>query len=135
MYNYFNILYEGEKIMEKNNNHTIEFLIGLILLSSGLFILAQKVTVSSGWYMFHLGVFSISSGLVTIPLILSFIWYIVKPTKKASKICLIISAVLLVLSIIMNTRFYFSSATLFDYIVIFGLISLGIGLMIKEHTK
>ena len=121
--------------MEKNNNHTIEFLIGLILLSSGLFILAQKVTVSSGWYMFHLGVFSISSGLVTIPLILSFIWYIVKPTKKASKICLIISAVLLVLSIIMNTRFYFSSATLFDYIVIFGLISLGIGLMIKEHTK
>ena len=116
---------------EKNSkNHSIEFLIGIILLCSGLFILAQKVTVSSGWHTFYVG---FSSGLVTIPLILSLIWYIVKPTKKAPRICLIISAVLLVLSIIMNTRFYFSYATLFDYIVIFGLIALGIGLILRDY--
>ena len=121
---------------EKNNkDYSIEFLIGIILLSSGLFILAQKVTISSGWHTFYIGSFSLSSGLVTIPLILSFIWYIIKPHKKISRICLIISATLLVLSIIMNTRFYFSSASLFDYIVIFGLISLGIGLILKERFK
>ena len=120
---------------EKNNkNHSIEFLIGIVLLCSGLFILAQKVTVSSGWHTFYVGAFSISSGLVTIPLILCFIWYIVKP-NKASKLCLIISAILLVLSIIINTKFYFSYATLFDYIVIFGLISLGIGLILKENFR
>ena len=81
-----------------------------------------------------MGAFSISSGLVTIPLILCFIWYIVKP-NRASKLCLIISAILLVLSIILNTKFYFSYATLFDYIVIFGLISLGIGLILKENFR
>ena len=119
---------------DKNNkNHSVEFLIGIILLCSGLFILAQKVTVSSGWHTFYIGTFSFSSGLVTIPLILSLIWYIVKPNKKAPRICLIISAVLLVLSIIMNTRFYFSYATLFDYIIIFGLIALGIGLILRDY--
>lgn len=119
----------------KNKNHSIEFLIGIILLSSGLFILAQKVTVSSGWHSYYIGGMTFSSGLVTIPLILSFIWYIIKPSKKAPRICLIISAILVVLSIILNTRFYFSQATLFDYIVIFGLISLGIGLIIKDYVK
>ena len=121
---------------DKNKkNHSIELLFGIVLLCSGLFILAQKVTVSSGWYTFYLGNFSFSSGLVTIPLILSLIWYIVKPTKKIPRICLIISAILLVLSIIMNTRFYFSQATLFDYIIIFGLISLGIGLILRDYFK
>ena len=120
-----------KKVVDKD--HTIEYLVGLALLAAGLVILAQKITVTSGWYMFHFGAFSMSSGLITVPLILSFIWYVVRPTKRAPKVCLILSVVILIACLILSTKFYFSNATLFDYLVMFGLIGGGTGLILREH--
>jgi len=101
-----------------------EFMIGILLLAAGLFMLANKVRVSTGWYGLSFGGFNVSSGVVTIPLILGVIWHTISPKRFAPKL-------LIVVSIIMSVRLTMLTASLFEYIVMFFLMAIGTGLIIK----
>lgn len=123
----------------KNNNsggnELLQFFIGVILLGAGLFMLSKRVMVHSSWYVWRIGGFDLSSGTITIPLIIGIIWYFANSKSILPKIIITLSVVFIVLSIIMSVRINFVTTSMFDYILIFGMAAAGSGLLLKTLFK
>ena len=112
-------------------NEMKEFIIGVLLLAVGLFILSLRVKVYTGWYGFSIGRFQVSSGIITIPFIIGIIGYFMNPKSMIPKIIIALGSIFIVVSIILNTTLRFEQTTLFEYLLIFILIASGLGLVLK----
>lgn len=120
---------------QSGGNELLQFFIGVILLGAGLFMLSKRVMVHSSWYIWRIGGFDLSSGTITIPLIIGIIWYFVNSKSIAPKIIITLSVIFMVLSIIMSVRINFVTTSMFDYVLIFGMAAAGSGLLIKTLFK
>lgn len=115
-----------------SQNEMLEFVVGIILLAIGLFMLSMHVRVYSGWFAgFTIGSIKVASGAVTIPLIIGVIWYVARPKSKLAKWLCLLGSLIIVVSIIMSIQINWVSSTLFEYLLIFGLCAVGIGLILK----
>ena len=119
----------------KQENELLQFFIGIVLLGAGLFMLSKRVMVHSGWYVWRIGGFDLSSGTVTIPLIIGIIWYFADSKSIVPKIIITLSVIFLVISIIISVKIYFVTTSMFDYILIFGMAGAGAGLLLKTLFK
>ena len=120
-------------LKKDEGNPELELLIGFVLLAAGLFMLSKRVIVHTGWYMWRIGTFNLSSGTVIIPLLIGIIWYFYNPKSIMSKFIIGISIVFIVVSIIMSVSLNFMATSMFDYILILGMAAAGIGLILKGH--
>ena len=119
-----------EKLVKQNEMR--EFVIGIILLSIGLFMLSMRVRVYSGWFAgFTIGSFHVASGVVTIPLIIGIVWYVMNTKSILAKWLCILGSIIIVVSIIMSIQINWISSTLFEYLLIFILSAVGLGLILK----
>ena len=116
--------------MLKKNNDVIQFFIGLVMLVVGGFLFFKNVTIIDG----DLFAFTIAGrrmdGLVFVPLIASIIILFYKYCL-ASKICCILSVILILVNVIMNMRLRWNSTSLFAGIVMFVLLFGGAGLLLR----
>ena len=126
-----------EKEQKKGANDPILFFVGLVLLAVGLFMLSRRVIVSTSFATWRIwGDFGLSSGTVVIPLIIGIIWYFYNPKSIASKIIMVLGAIIIVTTIIMSVRINFVTTSMFDYILILAMIAAGVGLLLKTfHGK
>lgn len=115
----------------KEKDDALDFFIGLILLGAGLFMISKRVVVHSGWYGWRIGNFDLSTGTVTIPLIIGIIWYFFNSKSIVPKIIITLGVIFIVVSIIMSVRINFVATSLFDYILIFGMAAAGSGLLLR----
>lgn len=116
-------------------NELLQFFLGIILLGAGLFMLSKRVMVHSSWYVLRIGGFDLSSGIITLPLIIGIIWYFFNSKSIIPKIIIILSVIFIILTIIMSVRINFVTTSLFDYILIFGMAAAGSGLLLKTLFK
>lgn len=119
----------------KEENELLQFFIGIVLLGAGLFMLSKRVMVHSSWYVWRVGGFDMSSGTITIPLIIGIIWYFCNSKSIVPKIIITLSTVFIIISIIMSVRINFVTTSMFDYILIFGMAGAGAGLLLKTLFK
>lgn len=131
--NNLKVPHQNEKKSE--GNELLQFFIGVILLGAGLFMLSKRVMVHSSWYVWRIGGFDLSSGTITIPLIIGIIWYFFNSKSIVPKIIITLSVIFIVLSIIMSVRINFVTTSMFDYIMIFGMSAAGAGLLLKTLFK
>ena len=120
-------------LKKDEGNPELEFLIGVVLVAAGLFMLSKRVIVHTGWYMWRIGSFSLSSGTIIIPLLIGIIWYFYNPKSVMSKIVIGLSVLFIVLSIIMSVTINFTATSMFDYVLILGMAAAGAGLLLKSH--
>ncbi len=122
---------EGE--MKKAKNELLQFLAGLAMLIAGLFILSQKVIVTSGFFGsgFGLGGFRLSNGLIMVPFIIGVVWMFASEGSFASKMFTAASVLIVVAAIILSTNISLVSVTLYDWVVILVLIFGGAGLLAR----
>ena len=120
---------------ERKGNELLEFFIGFILLGIGLYMLAQQVDVRMAWYSWHLGSFRIATGMIFIPLIFGVIWQIINNKSKFAKLLTILGAVIIVATIIMSVNIVFRTTSMYNYIIILLMISVGTGLLLKVLFK
>lgn len=120
---------------KEEENPLLEMTIGIVLLAAGLFMLSRRVIVHTGWYTWRIGTFSLSSGTIVIPLIIGIIWYFYNPKSIISKIIMGLGAIFIVLSVIMSVSINFMATSMFDYILIIGMIASGCGLLLKYFTR
>lgn len=127
----------AESNEKRKATDSIEFYIGLILLALGLFFILNKTVVSSGFgfYSWRIGSFSISSGLIVIPLIAGIIWLFYNPKSILAKILSILGGIFIIASIIMNIDIRFTTTSMFDYIIMLILMAAGAGLLLKSFFK
>ena len=125
--------YQDKKRSE--GNELLQFFIGMILLGAGLFMLSKRIRVHSSWYVWRIGGFDLSSGTITIPLIIGIIWYFFNSKSIAPKIIITLSVIFIIISVIMSVRINFVTTSMFDYILIFGMAAAGSGLLLKTLFK
>ena len=118
-----------------NENNLVQLLAGIILLAAGLYMLSQRVYIHHGWSVIHFGSFSVSSGLVTVPLIIGIIWRFYDPKSMIPKILIVLGVIFIIVSLLMNMRISFMRISLFEYILIFGCMGAGCGLLLKNLFK
>ena len=118
-----------------SGNELAQFFVGVILLGVGLFMLSKRVMVHSSWHVWRIGGFDLSSGTVTIPLIIGIIWYFFNSKSVVPKILITLSVIFIIVTIIMSVRINFVTTSMFDYILIFGMTAAGAGLLMKTIFK
>lgn len=118
---------------KKNNKMSdyIEFYIGIISMAAGIFFLLSKSVVRSSFLGLSIGGINVSTGIVVIPLMAGIIWLVNNPKSIIARIITIAGSIFIIASIIMNIRIYFTTTSLFDYIIMMVLIAIGAGLLIK----
>lgn len=113
--------------MKEAKNELMQFVGGVIMLVVGLYILSQKVMVSSSYGFFSLWGGRFSSGLVMVPLIIGIVWMFATGGSFVSKVFTVLSVILIIASIIASTRIWLVSITMYEWVLIFG----GAGLVAK----
>lgn len=126
---------KAPKKESSSGNELLQFFIGVILLGVGLFMLSKRVMLHSSWYIWRIGSFDLSSGTVTIPLIIGIIWYFFDSKSIIPKIIITLSVIFIIVTIIMSVRINFMATSMFDYILIFGMAGAGAGLLLKTLFK
>lgn len=119
----------------KKDDELTEFILGVLFLALGLFMLSKRVIVSSGWSIFSIGNFDLTTGTIIIPLMIGIILRFVYPKSFIPKLIVLLSAIFIVVAIIMSVRLRFVPTSLFDYLLIIILIASGSGLLLKTLTK
>lgn len=118
-----------------NSNELLQFFIGVILLGVGLFLFSKRVVVHSSWYTWRIGGFDFSSGLVTVPLIIGIIWQFYNPKSVIPKIIITLGVIFIIATIIMSIHINFMTTSLYEYIIIIGMVAAGAGLLLKTLFK
>lgn len=126
---------ESRNEKDSGGNETLQFFLGVIMLGLGLFMLSKRVMVHSSWYIWRIGSFDLTSGLVTVPLIIGIIWQFYNPKSVIPKIIITLGVLFIIATIIMSIRISFMTTSLYDYIIIFGLAAAGSGLLLKTVFK
>lgn len=114
----------------KKNRSMIQLVVGLMLLIAGVYWLFQQVTVTSGFGMRMWGM-DINGGLIVVPLIIGVVWVFINPKSIPAKFLIGAGMLIIIASIIANTRFYFKSTNLYTYLVMLVCICAGLGLTIR----
>lgn len=113
----------------------IFFFVGAILLIIGIFILSRKVIVSTWIASFNVLGYNLTSGLLIFPLIFGIIWMFYNPKSLGAKILSGTGAIFLIVAVIMSVHIHLSSMSLFDYILIIGMIAAGSGMLLRYFFK
>ena len=121
--------------MDRNENSGIYFFIGIVLVSVGLFLLTQQTLVTMDWYTWMFGSFKLATGLILVPFIIGIIILFYNPKSLIGKIITIIGICIIVATIIMSIKIVFKSTSLFNFILMIGMIAAGSGLLLRWYFK
>jgi len=114
----------------KNGNDAVGFFVGLIMTCVGGYLFMRNVDVYAA-NIFTFRMFGRSmDGMIFIPLIASIIFLFYK-YNWVSKLCCVVSLMLIIANVLMNLRITWVGTNLFATLVIFVLLFGGIGLLMK----
>ena len=102
--------------MKEAKNELLQFVGG------GLYILSQKVMVSSLYGFFSLWGGRFSSGLIMVPLIIGVVWMFATGGSFVSKVFTVLSVILIIASIVASTRIWLVSINGFLYLFLYLVV-------------
>jgi hypothetical protein len=115
-------------------NDLFQFFIGLIILGVGLFWVFQTAQVRTNWgsYLFSIGSWHAPNGVIIIPFLIGIVMLFMMERKIFGWIVTVIGVLSILLAIIMSVRIEFVRTSLFNYVLMFGFIAAGGGLVLKS---
>ena len=114
------------------SQRTIDFVLGILSLGGGLFLIGQAVSVSSVWGAgFNIGRMSLPSGVVIIPLLVGIGMLFYNHTGKLWKYVTGLGLLFILLAVILSVRITVNRVTLFDFVLMFGFTAAGVGMLFR----
>ena len=110
---------------------SLNFVLGLLSLGGGLFLIGQAVSVSSVWGRFRFIGLALPSGLVVIPLLIGIGMLFYNHKGKLWKYVTAFGALLILLAVILSVRITVNRVSLFDFILMFGFTVAGVGMLLR----
>ncbi len=105
------------------------FFLGAVMVVAGGYLLLSHVTVSSGaWLLWGYNAF----GLSLLPLLAGIAWLFFDGRSVAAWALTAGGAVIIVIGIIANLHVYFRATSLFDTLLMLGLLAGGLGLVARS---
>lgn len=110
-------------------------LLGMGMVVGGLFLLFNKLHVSSTWggnitFFGTMGK-GVPSGLIIIPLIISVVLMVIFPKKIWPKVLGGLSVLIIILAVIESVKITYQGSTFFEFLMIMLLIFIGGALCIR----
>lgn len=106
-----------------------KFLAGLVMMIAGAWLLANQVIVQSGyWRLWGFNAF----GLTLLPLLAGIALLFFDGRSFTGRALTVIGIVIIFLGIITNLDIYFRPTTLFNTLLMLGLLAGGVGLIAKS---
>ncbi len=105
------------------------FFVGLAMIVVGAYLLLTRVTVGSGvWVLWGYNAF----GLSLLPLLVGIGWLFFDGKSIGGWLLTACGALIILAGIIANLHIYFAPTSLFDTLVILGLVAGGIGVVARS---
>jgi hypothetical protein len=106
-----------------------QFFVGLGLAVAGAWLLASQVTVQTGsWSLFGVNAF----GLSLVPFLLGTGLLFFDGRSRAGLLLLFAGVVIILAGILMNLNLYFQPTSLFNTLMMLGLLAAGTGLVLRS---
>lgn len=115
----------------KRNKINILFVVGFLLLTSGLLWLVYKGIADVGFYGLHIGFIYIGKILAIIPFLIGIVWLYVNYESKEAKAVLVIGAIAMLIPVLKSLFYRFLPIPLYIYAIIMFLIFSGLGIVIR----
>ena len=135
--------YDAGNRSGSTSNDTLQFFIGLLLLGGGLYWLLSSFTVSThlggmggyGYYSFF-GM-RITGGVMLIPLLvgIGLIFFLNGKKRFIGYSVAALGLFVIVISLLSSLHFQARYGSLYTYVLMFGMIAAGAGLLIKSTFK
>jgi hypothetical protein len=105
------------------------FLIGLAMLVVGGYLLLTRVTVGSGaWLLWGYNAF----GLSLLPLLAGIAWLFYDGRSIGGWVLTGLGALVILAGILANLHIFFAPTSLFDTLVMLGLLAAGLGMIARS---
>jgi uncharacterized protein len=106
-----------------------EFIIGVVIAAIGGYLLLNQVTVTTGfWSLWGYNSF----GLTLMPLLAGIGWLFFNGRSTVGWMLVILGAAMIFAGIIANLHIYFRPTSLFDTLIMLGLMVGGLGLIARS---
>lgn len=115
----------------QGDSSLVTFFVGIACLAIGLYMVFQATDVGFAWHNWNIGLFRVPNGLVVVPLFIGIILLFYKPRAIVSWLVTSIGTLLILATIIMSVDIVFRRTSLFSFIMMFGFILAGIGLLLR----
>ena len=109
----------------------IYFIVGLALFCGGTFLIFQNTTLSTNFTLLDIMGFTPPFGIVLIPFIVGIGVLFFNEKSVIGWILTILGLVTIILGIIMGLKIYFRPVTLYQGLIMFGMMAAGAGLILK----
>ena len=119
----------------KTENSGSNFIIGILLLATGLFLLTQQTSATMIWHQWRFGSVNIASGLILIPFVIGLVILFYNPKSIFGKILTVIGIIIIIATILMSIRIQFEKTSLFNLILMLSLIAAGAGFLLRWFLK
>jgi len=114
-------------------NRSITFVLGILCLGGGLFLIGQAVTVSSVtlWGGLNIGGVSLPSGIILLPLLIGIGMLFYNHKGRLWKYVVGLAVVFILLAVILSIRITVNRIPLFNFVLMFGLTVAGIAMLLR----
>ncbi len=106
-----------------------QFFIGLIMSAAGAYLILQQVQVTTSYW--HIGPYC-GFGLTLLPLLVGIAFLFYNGKSIIGWLLTIAGCAIILASVLMNMDIYFRQTTLFNTIVMLGLLFGGLGLIARS---
>ena len=130
----YNELKEMNREQNKNRNDLLNFFLGLLMFGGGLFMVLQNAQVTSSWgsgYFYRIGSWGVPNGLIMLPVLIGIVMLFLMDKKIFGWIVTVLGILFILLTIIMSVRITWRSTSAYVFIIMFGLVAAGGGLMLR----
>lgn len=124
-----------DKRQPKEDKSGLYFLLGIVMLGVGCFLVARNTYVTASWYSWRIGGVGLPTGVVAIPFLVGIGMLFYNSKSKIAYTVLILGAAFILVTIILSVHIRFATTDLYTYILMFGCIFGGLGFLLRSIFK
>ena len=125
-------------VPKKQSNPLLEFVMGFLLLGGGLYWIFNSFVVSFSWGSIwgSMGIGApLATGLMLVPLFIGIGLAFFIEKKTLPGIVIALGVLIILITLITSVRFRPVTASLWQYVLMFGMVAAGAGLLAKSLFK
>ncbi len=122
----------------RNKNDLLNFFLGLLMFGGGLFMILQNAQVTTSWgygYFYHIGSWGVPNGMIMLPVLIGIVMLFLMEKKLPGWIVTVLGIIFILFTIISSVRITWITTSAYTFILMFGLVAAGGGLMLRILFK
>jgi len=130
-----NVMRELKKFFASNlpgeaDHELLQFFLGIMMLGGGIYWALNMFEVRWNWG-WRIGNWDMTAGVMLVPLLIGIFLMFLMEKKTVGGIITALGIVIIIIAMINSISFHAKSASLYVYVLMFGLIFAGAGLVAK----